>query len=101
MIIIKSLYKTDIHEFVLKANHANYYLKIQIKKDDLLLGRFKPKLCKLIYDRLLYIFNDDQYKSKWFMTIKSRLEECKMSEVWENQICWSDNVLKYTIANIL
>ncbi len=49
------------------------------------------KLCKVIYDELLYLSNDDQYKSKWLMTIKSILEECSMAEVWKNQ-SWN---LKY------
>ncbi len=33
------------------------------------------KLCKVINDRVLCPFNDDQYKSKWFLIIKSILEE--------------------------
>ncbi len=37
-----------------------------------------------MYDRLLYLFNDNQYKVKLLMTIKSILEECSMAEVWEN-----------------
>ncbi len=36
----------------------------------LIIGK-ESKLCKVIYDQLLYLFNDDQYKAKWLMTIKS------------------------------
>ncbi len=50
----------------------------------LLIGK-ESKLCKVIYDKLLYLFHEDQYKAKWFTTIKSILEECSMAEVWENQ----------------
>ncbi len=46
----------------------------------------ESKLCKVIYDRLLYLFNDDQYKSKWLRTIRSTLEECNIADIWENQI---------------
>ncbi len=63
-----------------------FSLEIQIKeKDDWLLGRLiigkESKLCKVIYDQLLYLFNNDRYKAKWLMTIKSILEECSMAEV--------------------
>ena len=61
----------------------------------------ESKLNKVIYDRFLYLFNDDQYKSKWLMTIRSILEECNMVEVWENQTIGSVNVLKYNIAKNL
>ncbi len=30
----------------------------------LIIGK-ESKLYKVIYDHLLYLFNDDQYKSKW------------------------------------
>ncbi len=53
----------------------------------------ESKLCKVIYDRLLYLFNDDHYKSKWLMTIKSILEERSMAEVWENHAFESINML--------
>ncbi len=66
----------------------------------LILGN-ESKLCKVIYDRLLYIFNDDQYKSKWLMTIKSILEGCSLAEVWETQTFGSVNILKYNIAKNL
>ncbi len=42
----------------------------------------ESKLCKVIYDQLLYLFNDDEYKAKW-LTIKSILEECSMAKVWK------------------
>ncbi len=48
----------------------------------LILGK-ESKLFKVIYDQLLYLFNDNQYKSKWLMTTKSILEECSMAKVWE------------------
>ncbi len=36
-------------------------------------GRFiigkESKLRKVIYNQLLYLFNDDQYKAKWLTTI--------------------------------
>jgi hypothetical protein len=66
----------------------------------LIMGK-KSKLSKVIYDQLLCLFNDDQYKSKWLMTIKSILEECNIAEVWENQTFESVNALKYTIAKNL
>ncbi len=50
----------------------------------LIIGK-ESKLCKIIYDQLLYLFNDDQYKANWLMIIKSILEEYSMAEVWENQ----------------
>ncbi len=47
---------------------------------------------------LLYLFNNDQYKAKWLMTIKSILEECSMAAVWENQTFGTVNMLKYNIS---
>ena len=61
----------------------------------------ESKLCKVIYDQLLYLFNDGQYKSKWLMAIKSTLEECSMAEVWEKQTFGSVNMLKCNIAKTL
>ncbi len=61
----------------------------------------ESKLCKVIYDGLLYLFNDSQYKSKWLMTIKSILEKCSMVDVWENQAFGSVNMHKYNIAKNL
>ncbi len=66
----------------------------------LILGK-ESKLFKVIYDRLLNLFNDDQYKSKWLMTIKNILEICSMAEVWEKQTFGSVNMLKYNIAKNL
>ncbi len=66
----------------------------------LILGK-ESKLCKVIYDRLLYLFNDDQYKSKWLMIIKSILQECSMADVWKNHAFGSVNMLKYNIAKNL
>ncbi len=79
---------------------GRFSLEIQIKKKDYwLLGRLiigkESKLCKVIYDQLLYLFNDGQYKAKWLTTIKSILEECSMAEVWENQTFETVNILKY------
>ncbi len=62
----------------------------------LIIGK-ASKLCKVIYDQLLYAFNDDQYKAKWLMTIKSILEEWSIAEVWENQTFGPFNMLKYNI----
>ncbi len=45
----------------------------------------ESQLCKVTYDWLLYIFNDDQYQSKRLITIRSTLAEFDMAEVWENQ----------------
>ncbi len=57
------------------------------------------KLCKVIYDQLLYLFNDDHNKVQRLMTIKSILEECSMAEVWGNQTFGTVNILKYNITN--
>ncbi len=35
---------------------------------------------------MLYLFHEDQYKAKWFTTIKSILEECSMAEVRKNEL---------------
>ncbi len=66
----------------------------------LIIGK-ESKLCKVIYDQLLYLFNDDQYKAKWLTTIKSILEKCSMAEVWENQIFGTVDMLKYNISKNL
>ncbi len=66
----------------------------------LIMGK-ESKLCKVIYDWLLYLSNDDQYKSKWLMTIKSILEECSMAEALENHTFGNVNMLKYNIAKNL
>ena len=85
---------------------GRFSLEIKIKKrmigywGRLIMGK-QSKLSKVIYDQLLFLFNDDQYKSKWLMTIKSTLEECNMDEVWENQTFGTVNLLKYTIAKNL
>ncbi len=63
----------------------------------LIIGK-KSKLCKVSYDQLLYLFNDDEYKAKWLTTIKSILEECSMTAVWENQTFGTINMLKYNIS---
>ncbi len=62
----------------------------------LIIGK-ESKLCKVIYDQLLYLFNDEQYKAKWLMTIKSILEECNIVEVWEIPTYATLNILKYNI----
>ncbi len=46
----------------------------------LIIGK-ESKLCKVIYDQLLYKFKYDQYKAKWLPTINDILEECRMAEV--------------------
>ncbi len=46
----------------------------------LILGK-ESKLCKVICDRMQYLFNDNQYKSEWMIIIKSILDECSMAEV--------------------
>ncbi len=54
-------------------------LGIHIKNDYCFLGRLtiekesKIKLSKVIYNQLLYLFNDDQYQAKWLMTIMRML----------------------------
>ncbi len=83
-----------------------FFWEIQIKKRMIgywgrLIIRKESKLCKVIYDQLLYLFNDDQYKAKWLMTIKTILEECSMAEVWENQTFGTVNMLKYNISKNL
>ncbi len=76
---------------------CRFSLEIHIKKrmigywGRLIWGK-ESKLCKVIFDPLLNLFNDDQYKSKWLITIKSILEECSMAEVWENQTFESLNI---------
>ncbi len=60
----------------------------------------ESKHCKVICDRLLYLLIDNLYKSKWFMTISSTLEEY-MPVVWENQTSGHINVPKYPIAKNL
>ncbi len=85
---------------------GRFSLKIQIKKRTivywgrLIIGK-ESKLCKVIYDQLLYLFYDDQYKAKWLTTIKSILEECSMADVWENQTFGTVNMLKYNISKNL
>ncbi len=65
---------------------GRFSLEIQFKKrmtgywGRLIIGK-ESKLCKVIYDQLLYLFNDDEYKAKWLTTIKSILEECSTAEV--------------------
>ncbi len=77
---------------------GRFSLEIQIKKrmigywGRLIIGK-ESKLCKEIYDQLLYL-----YKAKWLTTIKSILEECSMAEVWENQTFAIVNMLKYNIS---
>ncbi len=78
---------------------ARFSLEIQIKKKmigywgRLIIGK-ESTLCKIIYDQLLYLFNDDNYIAKWLITIKSILEE----EVSENQTFGTVNMLKYNIS---
>ncbi len=50
---------------------------------------------------MLYLFNNDEYKSKWLMTIKSILEECSIAEVWEKETLGSVNIPKYNITKNL
>ncbi len=66
----------------------------------LIIGK-ESKLCKVIYDKLLYLFNDDQYKTKWLTIIRSILEEYSMTDVWENQTFGTVNMLEYNISKNL
>ncbi len=50
---------------------------------------------------MLYLFNDDQYKSKWLMTFRNTVAKHNMAEVWENQAFVSVNVITLIIAKNL
>ncbi len=74
-------------EIQIKKRMIGYWGKLIIEKES--------KLCKVIYDQLLYLFNDHQYKAKWLTTIKNVLEECSM------QTFGTVNLLKYNISKNL
>ena len=52
----------------------------------------KPKISNLLYKLLLKLYVDDIYKSPWCTYIKSILEGCGFSGIWDSQVIPCDKV---------
>jgi hypothetical protein len=73
----------------IKQRMVSYWIKLIIGK--------QSKICSVVYRLMYHLFNTQNANFSWLNSVKTILDECGFSYIWETQIFISEVWLKSNI----